>query len=114
MFYILPIIVFATLLILLALIKDEQLSKKSKSIILVSAITIVTAVVIYQVIFDNKSANNRELLIHFNQGSNLTCKNITINQKDFNYFAGTNTFLANDNNKSMRGLKISIDDCEIK
>lgn len=105
-------LVFITMLLIF--IKHEKLSKKNRIIAFFLSFAAVLIIVIYQLNFDKKSSQNREKINHFNQGKILTCKEYVVDSENFSFFGGTNSFVAKDKDKSLKGVILKLEDCEMR
>lgn len=84
---------------------------RSKILMLVSIIAIITLASLYEFTKESNSLENREKLNIFLQGKTLFCDGIEVNQKSFQYISGTQVFMPNKTNETYRGVVLELSKC---
>ncbi len=102
------------IIIFLVLTKEGDFSQKKKMKIIKSVIVAVIALWFYEMIVDTNADNKREIVLAFNHGKEILCRNDTVTKEFFYYENGTESFVSNDKNSSLSDLIYPIQECEIK
>jgi len=88
-----------------------EISLKQK----IGAVSILALLVLGGYWFNQSSENRRlhleEVLLEFTHGKNISCNGIDVNNSEFSYSSGTQTFLGLKESK-MYGRIISLDQCQ--
>jgi multisubunit Na+/H+ antiporter MnhB subunit len=94
--------------------KESGHSTKNK----IAFVGIVVVVIIFTTIYEQNASNtidqNREALQYFNQGKSLQCNGQDVDNQNFLYVSGTQSFSGKPNNKAVEGLVFDIRDCKIR
>ncbi len=107
---ILAIVIIALLLS----VKTDNFSQKKKMSIIKTIIAAIVVLWLYEMIVDSTADNNREIVLSFNHGKEIICDDMVISNRFFYYENGTESFVANDKNSSLKDLIYPIQKCEIK
>ena len=99
-------ILFIIFLALIILFKNK-LSKKALISLMSFFVLIIIFIIFYEIRSKNINQNYEALLLSFNTGNSIKCKNILVNNQKFNYDYGTKSFVS----KSKIPLIISIKEC---
>ncbi|KAA6225364.1 MULTISPECIES: hypothetical protein [unclassified Campylobacter] len=102
---------FAILIFVYAL--REKLGKKAKPAFFILFLLLILGIGIFEYKNIVKGHKQDDLLIAFNQGKSLICKNIIVESSNFNYEFGTSSFISKDINKSLKFLVLDIKDCKL-
>ena len=106
------ILIFAVILFISA--KHKKFSKKHKIIVCSLSAIAVLSIIVYQLDFDKKSVQNREKINSFNQGKILMCGEYVVNSEKFSFYGGTNSFVAKESEKTLKGVILKLEDCQIE
>ena len=109
MAYLFGIVLLILLFIVLHFFTEITLVQKS-------AVVLVIAVLILSAYWYNQSSENRRIhlesvLMDFTQGKTISCNTVDVNNSEFSYSSGTQTFLGLKGSK-MYGRIISLDQCK--
>ncbi|AXP08454.1 hypothetical protein N4T57_03850 [Campylobacter hepaticus] len=102
------IILFLSFLIF---ILDKKLGKKVKPFFGILFVICIILIVFFEFKNTQKSHLKNDIIVAFNQGKSILCKDINISKMYFNYEFGTGSFISKDNNQSFNSLIIDIKDC---
>lgn len=69
---------------------------------------------LYEYINSKIEEKQRFKILKFDQGYDLICNEIIVNNKNFTYNHGTFSFVSKDNNLSLKSMIISLENCEFK
>ena len=105
-----------TIIIIAALIfsRSQTVFTQKRWTIAKIIIFVILLLWIYEITVDSKADSNREIVLHFNHGKEIICDENSITLKNFYYENGTESFVAKDQNRSLRGIIYPISRCEIK
>ncbi len=93
-------------------LKLWQTQKKTTIIkIILSAILLLW---LYESMIDSKADNNRKIVLSFSHGKKIVCDDKIVTSKNFYYENGTESFVAKDDNISLRGVIYPISEYEIQ
>lgn len=111
--------ILAASILLLALMsffyaRSERFSKIGRWLILLLSVLLIAFVVAYEVMQENQSEKNRELLSAFLQGKTLICKEYEVTQDRFNFTGGTKVFNGKEHIQELQGVIVSIEECGLK
>ena len=67
----------------------------------------------YNMLQDKSESQNLQMLISYNQGKPLKCKEIEVTNQDFNYVSGTLSFVAKESSM-YKGITLQLEDCKAK
>lgn len=110
------IIFFIAVILILALITyalREKLGNKTKPFFISLVVLFVVFAVFYEMRNLKKASLTQDIVIAFNQGKEILCKDINVSNKYFNYEYGTGSFVSKDNNISFKSMLIDVRDCEL-
>lgn len=65
----------------------------------------------YNYLNEQRRLHLEDVLLHFNNGKNISCNEFDVNNTEFSYSSGTQTFLGKKESK-MQGRIISLDSCQ--
>lgn len=109
MAYIAGFVLLITLFIVLHFF--TEISSKQK----VAVVGIVAAFILGAYLFNKNTEDRRvrmqNILIEFRHGNDIVCEGMKVNDKDFSYSSGTQTFLGKRDSKTY-GRIISLDRCQ--
>ncbi len=107
-------LIFIIVILAVFLTKSESVSTKTKTGVLGFFIFLITIAFLYEFVFTKKEQSNREIVNAFKQGKTLMCKNSDVNQTNFLYESGTQSFMPRIGKKDIIGNIYDIKDCTIK
>ena len=108
------IILFLVIILLMLIIFSNKSIEKSSKIVFTILLLVVFGVgYLYEDYIETKQDDNLLKVEAFKQGKKLICKgDITVDNKNFIYFSGTQTFAANKQSKYIDVI-LSIDECRV-
>ncbi|TKX31711.1 hypothetical protein [Campylobacter estrildidarum] len=109
LFYILVIFILALIVYFLR----EKLGNKTKPFFGFLLVFFIALSVFFEFKNTQKSYLRNDIIVAFNQGKNILCKDINVSNTYFNYEFGTESFISKDNNESLKSLIIDIKDCRL-
>jgi len=109
MAYLFGIIILILLFVVLHFFTEITLKEKI-------GVVVVIGILVSSAYWFNKNSEERRLhlenvLLEFTQGQNITCNTTEVNNSEFSYSSGTQTFLGLKGSK-MYGRIISLDQCK--
>ena len=107
-------LIFVIIILAIFLTKSESVTTKSKTAILGFFSLLIAAAVLYEFVFTKQAQSNREIVNTFKQGKTLLCKDTDVNQINFLYESGTQSFMPKIGKKKIIGTIYDIKDCSIK
>lgn len=108
-FYIFIILILA----LIAYVLREKLGSKTKPFFGILLVLMIVFAVFYEMKNIKNSNLAQEIIVAFNQGKEITCRDFNVSNKYFNYEFGTGSFVSKDNNESFKSLIIDVRNCEL-
>ena len=108
MAYIFGVILFLILFVVMHFFTEMTLKQKLSA-------TGVFAILVLSAYFYNQQSEQRrlhleEVMLKYNSGDNISCSSLDVNNTEFSYSSGTQTFLGKKESK-MHGRIISLDSC---
>ena len=105
---------FSIFLFLLLLVGKKECLTNRQKIITIAIVSIsVLIVYFYTSSLEVKAESNREKLNSFKQGKTLTCEKYKVSKERFIYVSGTQTFVAQNSQKTLDGVILSISTCRM-
>jgi hypothetical protein len=89
--------------------KDGSGSRKN---LLLGVASLLLLILGYSMLQDKGESKNLEILLSFNQDKTIVCRDIKVNNAEFNYVSGTLSFVAKDSSQH-KGLTLPIEECKI-
>lgn len=107
------IVLFLVIILLFLIIfSNKSISKANKVIFSLLIVFVFAAGYLYESYIESAQNDTTLKVEAFKQGKTLKCKDgITVDDKHFSYFSGTQTFAAKPNSKYVDVI-ISIDECD--
>ena len=109
MAYLFGLFIVALFFLVMHFFTDLTLSQKVQASLLV--VVIVSGAIFYNHLQQERAGHLRQILLDFNQGKDMHCQGITVNNKMFTLSIGTQTFIANKESKNV-GMMLVASACE--
>jgi hypothetical protein len=107
------LVIIATIFFVLGyLFVSKKHTKKNSKNLLLGVASLLFLIIGYSMLQNRSESKNIEVLLAYNQNRAITCKDVALTNKEFNYVSGTLSFVGKDSS-SYRGLVLSIEDCKI-
>lgn len=100
--------VFAIIFLALNLLTNLSKQDKLKVLYLFISITIIAGV--YEFFQDKSGDKNREVILKFMHGDTIVCKNVEVNNSNFNFVSGTLTFVGKKSDN--KNLILQVEECK--
>lgn len=107
-------LLFVLLVISLFTIQREEFSLKTKIIVILTLIVIISLASWYELGQDSEAEITRDNVNAFLQGKTLTCKDVAVSKEEFDYVSGTQTFVPKRENKKYQGIVLEAIKCEVQ
>lgn len=103
---------FGIVLLIFALMHYfTALTSRQKGMISLMITLIIGNAIAYNLMKDAESKRLATIELKFNNGETLTCNSITVNNKNFTYSVGTQSFIGNESSRYSQQI-ISARECE--
>jgi len=106
-------LIFILLVLLVVVSKKNEFSKNQKIVTTGVVMVFAIAIYVYESSIDNSAEKNRELVNAFRQGKVLTCKEYKVNKERYIYISGTQTFMPNKEQKTLKGVIVEVSTCKV-
>jgi len=88
-----------------------ELDKSEKGITIAVLVGLILSMYLFNMYSDSKRDQVTNIVLEYKQNKTLTCKGIDVNQTNFSYSVGTQTFIGRENTPHY-GRLISATECE--
>jgi hypothetical protein len=109
MAYIFGVILFLILFIVMHFFTEMTLKQKLYATGIFALLTL--GAYLYNYKSEERRLHLEEVMLKFNSGDNIICNSVDVNNTEFSYSSGTQTFLGKKESK-MYGRIISLDSCQ--
>ena len=91
----------------------SKFNASSKRNLILGIASLIFLIAGYTMMQDKSENQNLQMLISYNQGKILLCKEVEVSNKDFNYVSGTLSFVAKESSM-YKGITLQLEDCKLK
>lgn len=88
-----------------------ELNGRQKATISIIVSLIVAGAIVYNLVSDAASRHIAAIELKFTNGETLTCNNVSVNNKNFTYSVGTQSFIGNEESRYSEQI-FSARECE--
>jgi hypothetical protein len=88
-----------------------ELSHQQKGIVTAVLVGLIISMYVFNIYSDNQRDKVTNIVLEYKQNKTLTCKGVDVNQSNFSYSVGTQTFIGLENTPHY-GRLISATECE--
>ena len=101
------------LLVLLVLVSKKNSYSKNQKIVVTSVVAVfVVGIYLYESNLSTNAEKNRDIVNAFRQGKTLTCKEYKVNKDKFLYVSGTQTFVPQSSETTLKGVIVKVSTCK--
>ncbi|MDA7848301.1 hypothetical protein N8972_02300 [Sulfurospirillum sp.] len=105
-------LIFILLILLVIVSKKNSFSKNQKIVVTTVVSIFVVGIYFYESNLNTNAQKNREVVNAFRQGKTLTCKEYKVNKDKYLYVSGTQTFVPQSSESTLKGVIVKVSTCK--